>query len=61
MKPQLSTCPEDLAEDHTVLEELSAVGSDMSVLIATQHFHATASKMVSQAVRSSYWPPGASG
>lgn len=43
------------------LEELSAVGSDMSVLIATQHFYTTASKMVSQAVRSSYWPPGAPG
>lgn len=41
------------------MEELSAVGSDMSVLIATQHFHTTASKMVSQAVPSSYWPPGA--
>lgn len=31
-----------------VLEELLAVGSVMSVLIATQHFHTTTSKVVSQ-------------
>lgn len=39
-------------------EERCAVGSVMSVLIATQHFNTATSKMVSQATRPSFWPRG---
>lgn len=57
VKPPLGSGPPALDRGpHKVPEELLAARSVMSVLIATQHFHTTASKVVSQVVRSSFWP-----